>query len=495
MHRIRYLIGVLTLVAAIAGALWIVRLLQQLDDRPGVLVRIEFQDARGLRAGADVRYRGVRAGLVREVAVGEDGTRAVVQALLDPTAALHARVNSSFWIVTPRFTGLTGGVSGLDTLVRDSYLAFETPAEPGSVLAAGSLVAGLERPPAGVARQQLEDLEPGDLRMQVLLPENHGLRPGSPVTFRGVRTGEVRAVTLAPEGTHVVADVRILRSHRQTVTDKSVFWVARPQLSGALFSGFRVDDVSALLSPFVAYYSEPGAGLPVEDDHRAVAQPMRPELDVAAVPAEALARATPMGAAATDDVVIVRIVYAAVEEDTFSANDPVHVEGSGVLYVDRSGRPVVVTARSLVDGTFLDLEAFGDDPEITDEQIKVMLPSGAVLHAGRVWVEPAGADLAALVLTQSPEDLRGTATERLMFGDAAGASSPFELRRAAADGNAVPAEVFNQASPQSLATMRGAAVLGGGKILGIYGQSPTDAEEPIVVALRLLPDDLRPHEQ
>jgi hypothetical protein len=35
--------------------------------------------------------------------------------------------------------------------------------------------------------------------------------------------------------------LRIARRHRQTVTDKSVFWVARPYVSGALFSGFTVD--------------------------------------------------------------------------------------------------------------------------------------------------------------------------------------------------------------------------------------------------------------
>ena len=123
MHRVRYFIGILTLIAAIAGAFWIVGLLQQLDDRPGVTVQIEFRNARGLRAGATVRYRGVIAGTVRAVEVAEDGNKAVVTALLDPSTAVHACQNSRFWIVTPRFGGLTGGNTGLDTLVRDAYLA------------------------------------------------------------------------------------------------------------------------------------------------------------------------------------------------------------------------------------------------------------------------------------------------------------------------------------------------------------------------------------
>ena len=51
MHRLRYLIGTLTLVAAVVGAWWMVRLLRNLDDRPGLALQIEFQQARGCRQG------------------------------------------------------------------------------------------------------------------------------------------------------------------------------------------------------------------------------------------------------------------------------------------------------------------------------------------------------------------------------------------------------------------------------------------------------------
>ena len=142
MHRLRYLIGTLTLLAAIAGAWWIVRLLRNLDDKPGLLLQIEFREARGLRGGADVRYRGVTVGTVRSVSIATDGSKAVAHVVLQPNGAQHACVNSAFWIVTPRFGGLTDGATGLDTLVRDSYLSFQTPKERGSLLMAGSRLAG-----------------------------------------------------------------------------------------------------------------------------------------------------------------------------------------------------------------------------------------------------------------------------------------------------------------------------------------------------------------
>ena len=490
MHRARYLFGFLTLLAAIAGGFWIVRLLQQLDDRPGVLVRVEFHDARGLRAGAEVRYRGVRAGIVREVGLTDGGDRAVVRALLEPAAAQHACVNSTFWIVVPRFAGLSAGATGLDTLVRDPYLAFDTPGERGSPLAPDSLLAGSERPPRFAARSELDEVEHGDLVMQLLLPENHGLRVGSAVTFRGMRTGEVRSVELAPEGSYVTATLRIFRRYRQTVTDQAQFWIARPQLSGALFTGFRIEDVSALLAPFVGYYSRPGEGLPVEDGYRSVALAERPELEVAAVPSAALSQPAAGPVAAADEIVIVRVVYQATEKDTFSPDDPVRSEGSGVLFLDHDGRPVVITARSIVDGGYITTDLFGTAADITGEAIKVMLPSGTVLRAGRVWIQPEGADLAALVLTEDPADLAATPAAKLDF-EAASAPA-FTLRSAGPDGAALPDESPGEGTMPELPGHRGAAVIADGRVFGIYGRSLPDVNVPVVVPLSLVPADLRP---
>ncbi|MFO1076581.1 MAG: MlaD family protein [Planctomycetota bacterium] len=492
MHRVRYFVGVLTLVAVVAGAFWLVHLLRRYDDEPGVLVQVEFKDVRGLRTGADVRFRGVHAGTVREVRIADGGQKAVVRAILDPAAAVHARLDSVFWIVTPRFAGLTSGVSGLDTLVRDAYLAFQTAGSNGSPLAAGSLITGSERPPSAGESDSLDEVEHGDLLMQLLLPENHGLRPGSAVTFRGVRTGEVRDVTLAADGTHVVARVRIDRAHRQTVTDKAQFWVARPQLSGALFTGFTVNDVGALLAPFISYYGDAGKGVPVEDGFRAVALAERPDIVVAPVPGAAVRWPEPVdGPPAADGIVLVRIVYAATERDTWSPDDPVHAESTGVFYLDRAGRPVVVTARSGVDGNYTEHDAFGMAPDIDNEQIQIVLPTGSVVQGGRVWVNPKGADLAVLLLTELPKDVAGTPPERLRFDDAQ-PQSPVGLRRAQADGRPEAPVPLADSTVPALAENRGAAVVAGDQVIGIYGHAVDDDRAPTVVPLHLLPADLQP---
>jgi hypothetical protein len=491
MQSLRYLIGSLTLAAAVGGAVWIVRTLRNVDVREGLPLQVEFRDARGLRAGADVRFRGVTVGTVRSVSVAADGSKAVAQLLLEPPGAAQACVNSSFWIVTPRFIGLAGGATGLDTLVRDAYVTFQTPAQRGTALAAGSLLPGRERPPVAAEPEALEDVEHGDLLMSVLVPENHGLRPGSQVVFRGMQTGDVRSVVLAADGSHVEVKLRIARSHRQTVTDRTQFWVARPYVSGALFSGFTVTDVSALLSPYVSYYGEPGNGVLVQDGHRVAAQATRPNVEVAEVPKQALRREVATSKPEANDLVLVRITYAAIERDTWSADDVIQRQGSGLLWLDRAGRAVVVTARSLVDGSFTERDAFGGDPEIDAEQIQVLLPDGTVLRAGRVWVDGGGADLAALVLEDAPPNLHGTLPARLQFAGAlpADAAAP-AIHCAGADGLSMAATPLGAGG--NVAEHLGGAVAAGERVFGVLGRRVATGDEPSVLSLELLPNDLRP---
>lgn len=492
MHRTRYLVGLLTLVFAIAGAGVLWGLLDSRDDRPGLQLRIEFRDARGLRAGADVRYRGVTVGAVRSVGISDDGSKAVIDLLLDPAGAAQARVNSSFWIVSPRFSGLTSGATGLDTLVRDAYVAFLTPDAGGSQLLAGSLLGGSERPPALLDPDSLEPVAHGDLLMSVLVPENHGLAPGSPVVFRGTTTGDVRSVELAADGSHVEVRLRILHRHRRTVTDQSHFWIARPYVSGALFTGFTVSDVNALLSPFVNYYGDPGQGVPVEDGYRVAAGGSRPELQVAEVPAGALLPAPRVAVDPGDPLVLVHVVYAAVEEDTLSASDPVRHEGTGVLFLDQSGRAAVVTARSVADGSYTESDTFGGAPEIVGEQIKVVVPGGPVLRAHRVWVAPDGRDLALLVLEGAPPDLQMTPPALLQF-EAAVPADGAVVRATRADGTSLPAApVQGTGGWPELQQHRGGAIVLAERVVALLGQQAAHTDVAALVALDAVPADLRP---
>ena len=109
MERMRYVLGLLTLGAAITCGWFLLNLLSEEDGAESYRLRLEFRSARGLRTGADLRLRGVSVGTVRRVRVSEYGTKAVVEVSLQSWAERFACVNSKFWVVTPRFSGLTTG--------------------------------------------------------------------------------------------------------------------------------------------------------------------------------------------------------------------------------------------------------------------------------------------------------------------------------------------------------------------------------------------------
>lgn len=489
MDRVRYLIGVATLVLAIAGGAYLVNLLSDEDKSLYFRLRVEFLNVEGLLPGADVKYRGVQVGSVREVALRDDGRKGIAVLALNPGTETLACTNSKFWIVTPRFGGITSGASGLETLVRDAYVSFVTPQPAGAQLANGSSVAGWERPFVDPDDELLPAPRRGDLVMNLLIPENHGLVPGSEVRFRGVQTGEVSHVSLANDGSHVRLELRIDRRFRPTVTDETVFWVARPRLSGGIVGGVAIDDVGALLSPFVGYHTENGQGQPVSDGFLVAAEPYRPTLELPKVSTAGLELPTPAPHVG-ESAQLVRVIYEATEEDWFSADDDIRREGTGVLFADGEGRLLVLTARSGCDAAYFERDFFGAEPDVKAESVTVVLMDGTVVRALRTWVAPDGTDLALLTLEATSEQRDGIVLSAAgMFSFAGVDESGQVLWSLDSDRRVVEAPApAGEYDP----SFRGAPVVQGGQIVGVYGQATGTDESPAVAPASVVPESLRP---
>lgn len=486
MEQVRYLIGLTTLVVVGVAAWFIFDLIT--DDKLADRFRLTlvFEDVRGLRAGGDVRYRGVQVGQVLDVRVTNDGEKAEVEIVLDEGAEELACVRSRFWIVSPRFDGLTAGATGLDTLVRDSYIAFLTPTPNGGPLAPSGNVAGLERPFVDPDAVGLDPVRHGDLEMFLHTPANHGLKIGSVVRFRGIQTGDVRSIELAEDGSHVILGLRIAQAFRSTVTDSSRFWVARPRVSGAI-TGFSVQDLNALLIPFVGYTTKHGVGLAVPDGYHVVSRDERPTQDVAPIKVPDPPEDRPGDPTDESGVCTVKVSFEAVEEDWLSANDRVNRDSTGVLFIDTTGRAVVVTCRSACDAAYFMSDTFGMDPDIKDESIRVTLANGAVLRAGRSWVAANGLDLALIVLEDAPPDLDVTDAEQFDFDPAAADGGSLTQRDF--EGSVEP---LTKSALPSVDAARGRLLLREGRVVGLLGQVAGQNTNPRVIPIAELPAELRP---
>ena len=496
VDRIRYLIGVATLITALAGGVFLFNLLGDEDKSQYFRVHLEFRNVEGLLPGADVKYRGVQVGSVRQVTLRDDGKKGIATIVLNPGKDTLARTNSRFWIVTPRFGGITAGASGLDTLVRNAYMTFYTPDPWGVQLANGSSALGLETPFVDPTESSLPPAVRGDLMMTLLVPENYGLVVGSAVMYRGVQTGDIRGVELAKDGNHIRLAIRIERAHRGTVTDKTRFWVARPRLSGALLRGIDLQDVSALLTPFVSYHTEPSAGLPVPDAYTVAAETTRPSFEIAKVDLATQPSATQSLQAPVGDglLQLVRVIYEAEEEDWLSPNDLIRREGTGVLWEDSDGRLLVLTARTLCDANHFDRDSLGGAPDIISEGISVVLGDGSVLRALRTWVAGDGEDLALLVIDvelAAREGIPTTAASLFEFGGAAIGTADVDLRAMDNQRRVVEVSRSNTGDP-TLVGHRGAVALSDGSVIGLLVQSVEDPSAAAIVSVDVVPEVLRP---
>ncbi len=404
-------LGGLVLLVLAAGLVRVLSLLGEGERAGRFTFRVLFKDVQGLRRGSRVVFRGMDVGTVGRMAPAEGGGRIAVTVHLTRETAGLARTTTQVWVVRPRLGFLSHELSGLDTLVKESYLRLRL-GKGGRSLEEGETLLGLESPPPGMAEEELEDPRPGDLVGRVLFPRNHGLGPGSPVSFRGIPVGKVRRVGLVDRGKAVLVIFQVPRAFRETVRSGSRFWITRPTLRGSILGGVSVEDLGSVFSPALAYDSPSWETSPPAPDgalFRGLTFPPSAKekwkgekVDPARIAAESRDLLPSRGRLSP----WVRVLYRAVDKDTFSADDPIEGEGEGVLYRGKDRSLLVLTGRSACDGRWLMRSHWYDRLRIARERIRITLSDGRILDARRAWVAPEG-DLAVLALEIPPEGFLG----------------------------------------------------------------------------------------
>jgi len=400
MFGIREAYGLLTLLALLGGG-WL--LFDLLHEEPGadrLSVVLLFESADGVQPGTPVKTRGVAVGEVRQVSLGPGGRGAEVRCSLSSAPGAAPRVGSRFWIVRPWFGGLAAGGGGLDTLIKDSYVAYDEGDPAAPPLAPGSRVPGMRLPPDSPRAHLDLPPAPGDLEIAVRLGTSGGLVPAAPVRHRGIPVGLVTSVDLLPDGSGVEARARIERRYRPLVHAESTFWVEGVDIRAG-WEGVSVEGLESLLQGAALSFHtlERRTRTPATDGaiFLGLAEPpeiewrpptsapatMRPESDAAGLPS------------------LVEVHYACRESDWLSKDDRYERISPGVLHRTPDGLPAVLVLARGVDGRLWIDDGRGD-PEIRDESIAVVHRDGSVQDAGVAWRGERGLDLALLRLPAAP---------------------------------------------------------------------------------------------
>lgn len=210
-------------LAALIGAGWLV--LDQLAAQ-GPEIVVAFPVGHGIKAGDALRHRGIQVGRVSRAALSTNMQGVQVTVQLQAGTAGLARQGSRFWIVRPRLD--LSGAEGLETVVGARYLAVI----PGE----GPLTRRFQGLP-----EAPRITEPDALEIILTAPGRGNLRVGAPVTYRQVTVGQINAVGLARDASHVQARLAIHPDYRGLIRANTRFWRTSGARLGADLGGLYLD--------------------------------------------------------------------------------------------------------------------------------------------------------------------------------------------------------------------------------------------------------------
>lgn len=231
----------------------------------GVVVTVLLDEGHGIKAGDEVRYRGITVGEISAVELADDFGGIRVVAGLRSDGDRLARGGSRFWVVHPQLE--LSRIAGLETLVGPRYMAVL----PGHGPPQRSFV-GLREAPVVDAPQ------PGDLEVILEAAELGSLRRGAPVTYRQVRVGRVLSAGLTSDGGAVEARVHVDKAYAQLIRTGTRFWDVGGVDASVGLGGFsfEIQSLEAVLAGGVALATPSEAGDVVGTGHRFVIQSEAP---------------------------------------------------------------------------------------------------------------------------------------------------------------------------------------------------------------------------
>jgi paraquat-inducible protein B len=226
-------------IAAIAIVAWL-GITAFLNNGPSVTVT--FPIAGGLKAGSTkVEYQGFAVGEVGNVTISKSLNSMQVKLNFDATMAGHLGKGTQYWIAgnSVSFSDL----SSIKSVISGPHIGID-PHQGHTV----GKATGLGQPPV------LKD-EPKGVTFTLVTPKLSNVSSGSPIYYHGYKVGEIRGVTLEPDGKSFSIFAFIDKQWTDLIDQNTRFWNAGAvHLStGGTGPTVQIQSVPALVMGAVAF--------------------------------------------------------------------------------------------------------------------------------------------------------------------------------------------------------------------------------------------------
>ncbi len=201
------IVWLIPLIVVMVGG-WLI--FKTLNEK-GPVITLAFKTADGIEAGkTKLRYKNIEIGVVEGVRFSDDLANVLLTAQMAREAETFLRRGTHFWVIRPRLS--LRGVSGLSTLVSGAYIEVE----PGSG-AEQRHFEGLEVPP--VVRS-----DEAGMRITLLSERLGSVGEGSPISYRGIKAGEVLGHELGSDSKSVMIYAFVKSPFDQLIRGNTRFW-------------------------------------------------------------------------------------------------------------------------------------------------------------------------------------------------------------------------------------------------------------------------------
>ena len=205
-------------------------------------IRITFNSAIGLSAGAAINYQDIQIGRVTDVKLRNDRNGVTVYADLFGSARHMANTGTRFWVVSAKL-GLAK-TEHLGTLITGNYIAVQ----PGEGTPATHFT-GLEQEP-------FEQRLGNGLNLQLTTQQLGSIEAGDPVYYRQVAVGSVIGYKLGSNANEVVVFINIRPYYAPLVRSNSMFWnTSGIRVDASVIGGIKVetDSLESILAGGIAF--------------------------------------------------------------------------------------------------------------------------------------------------------------------------------------------------------------------------------------------------